>query len=286
MEKIQVDGLDLFFDEGERNAAELIGQACRRTKHLVHEVWGLETPKDCRVYVMTSWLHFLFHSAPWSWRFLLVSTWPFWYFRIKKLWDYAGGWEQRYGQRRAVGVKPPRLMAASIPSIGEQIFVKEGNLNDKVQTVTCHELTHAFSSHLNLPSWLKEGLAMVTVDRFSEKATVQQGTLDLLERWTDKAGYGGIQKIRLERQDAAIYLYVRGYWLTRWVEDVRPGLLRELLSKRYGEGVVERRLASAFGLGLEEFWRNVDGLVVAHFKHEEKPNEPIPLTVPAIGNGP
>jgi len=40
----------------------------------MRELWGLEAPAECRVYVMTSWLRFLFHSAPWPWRIFLAVT--------------------------------------------------------------------------------------------------------------------------------------------------------------------------------------------------------------------
>ena len=113
METRSVQGLGLFYDVEESEAAELIGQACAQTVQLIHEYWGLETPEDLRVYVMTSWLHFLFHSPPWPWRILVGAALPFLYFRIHRMWPYVGGWEQRYGQRRAVGVKPPWLMASS-----------------------------------------------------------------------------------------------------------------------------------------------------------------------------
>jgi len=43
----------------------------------------------------------------------------------------------------------------------------------KVQQIACHELVHAFTSHLRLPVWLHEGLAMVTVDRLLQNQSIQ-----------------------------------------------------------------------------------------------------------------
>ena len=106
MESSQVAGLTLFFEADEQEAAELIGQSCAQSVDLIQQLWGLGTPKDCRVYVMTSWLHFMFHSAPWRWRPFVAIFFPLWAPRARKLWRYAGGWAQRYGNRRAVGVKP------------------------------------------------------------------------------------------------------------------------------------------------------------------------------------
>jgi len=110
MQKISINGLTQFFGAEDHDAAELISQACEKTMRLLHGRLGLDTPKGCQVYVMTSWLGFMFRSAPGPWKALLAVTLPLWAFRARKIWPLAGGWEQRYGKRRAVGVKPPRLL--------------------------------------------------------------------------------------------------------------------------------------------------------------------------------
>ena len=97
-------GMTLFYDQEEGEAAELIRSACEKSARIIQECWGLETPKDCRVYVMTSWLHFVFHSPPWLWRILVALSMPLLYFRASRLWRYAGGWAQGYGKRRAIGI--------------------------------------------------------------------------------------------------------------------------------------------------------------------------------------
>ncbi|MBU1877883.1 MAG: hypothetical protein KJ734_02930, partial [Chloroflexi bacterium] len=222
----------------------------------------------CRVYVMTSWPRFLFHAAPWHWRALLVVTLPFWYRRVSHTWQVAGGWSQQFGRRRAVGVKPPRLLEQADRSIGERIFVRERDLNEKVQHVTCHELTHAFAAHLRLPMWLNEGLAMVTVDRFAGEPTVQHATLETLRRASPQ-GPGRYRQVRADDGDALVYHVVRGYWLTRYVLDTRPGLILELLEQRQRHRELEDRLAAAYEMGYDEFWQRIDGLLVAHLTEEE-----------------
>ena len=94
METLKINGLVLFFDASEQDAAKLIGAACEKSVQIIHERWGLDIPEDCRVYVMTSWLRFLFHAPPWPYRILVAATLPLWYFRARKLWALAGGWHQ------------------------------------------------------------------------------------------------------------------------------------------------------------------------------------------------
>ncbi len=269
MEMISFAGLTLFFDADEREAAELIGQACEKSVDLIQERWGLPLPEDLRVYVMKSWLRFAFRSAPWHWWPVMVVSLPLWGSRARQVWRYAGGWAQRYGKRRTVGVKPPDLIQLGDRGIGARIFVEEADVREKVQNVTCHELVHAFTDHLKLPTWLHEGLAMVTVDMYGGKPTVRGETVEILGRWSDKAEAGADQKMRVADQDAAVYLYVRGYWLTRYLEDTRPGLLKGLLTQRYSHQELEEKVASAYEVAPDEFWGDIDRAAASHFKQTE-----------------
>jgi hypothetical protein len=265
METLPVGGLTLYFDAGDREAAGLIGRACEQSVQIIHEHWGLETPEDCRVYVMRSLLHFVFHSAPWSWRVLLGVTFPLWYSRQRRIWPYAGGYEQRYGRRLAVGVKPPRLMQEADGSLGARVFVQTTDIDVKVERTTCHELAHAFVGHLNLPAWLKEGHAMVTVDKYMGKPTVKLETIEALERHSTKAGAAGYRKVSMQDPDAVVYLYTRGYWITRYLDDTQPELLRSLLQQRQSQSALETEVAAAFDMEHEAFWSEIDRMVIAHF---------------------
>jgi hypothetical protein len=264
-------GLTLFYDPEEGEAAELIRSACEKSVRIIQECWGLEKPKDCRVYVMTSWLHFLFHSPPWPWRILVALSMPLLYFRASRLWQYAGGWAQGYGERRAIGIKPPRLLQLADRSIGNQIFVRKNDINQEVQHVTCHELVHAFTSHLKLPMWLNEGLAMVTVDKFSGTPTVIPTTIETLCRSSRQADPGQYRQVQKMDQDTFVYHCVRGYWITRYIEEIQPELLKSLLAQRLSHGVLENKVAAAFGMDRAEFWNTIDRIVVAHFEQEEGP---------------
>jgi len=180
MKSITIGNVALVYDPGEQGTADLIGGVCEKAIQLAQENWGLEPPEDCRIYVMTSWLGFVFQSAPWPWRILLGATMPFWGFRARRTWLYSAAWTQRYGRRVAIGVKPPRLLAQSdrnIANTGVRMFVEEKDMKANVQHVACHELVHACSAHLGLPTWLNEGIATVTVDRFLARPTIRQETL-------------------------------------------------------------------------------------------------------------
>ena len=267
METMPVEGLTLYFDAEEREVAELVRRACEKSVRLIRECWSLDTPQDLRVYVLTSaWLRSTFHSAPWGWRILMGLTLPFWYFRAGRLWQVAGGWQQQYGRRRAVGVKTPRLLSRGDSRLGDRIFIRESDADNKVQHITCHELVHAYTAHLKLPMWLHEGLAMLTVDRFFKRPTIKSETIETLHRLPGKTD--GSRKLDLKDPDTVVHLYVRGYWLARYIEETRPGLLKGLLAWRYGHNELENKIASAYGMERQRFWDEIDGTVAAHYSQK------------------
>jgi hypothetical protein len=172
---------------------------------------------------------------------------------------------QRYGKRCAVGVKPSWLVEQADRSIGAQIFVLDENLDRKVQSITCHELTHAFTAHLKLPMWLNEGLAMVMVDKFLGTHSVKLETLRTLRSSKNAPSPSMYQRVSTRDKDALVYHYVRGYWITRFLQDTKPDLLKELLVKKFSHRELEQKVASAYAMSRQEFWEKIDGLLVDRF---------------------
>ncbi len=253
--------IKIFNAEGEEDLEALISAACNQALGAIRELWGLAPPPDCRVYVMTSWWKFFMDAAPWFWKMLLVRAGPFWVPRIQKLWPLAGAWTQRFGRRVAIGVKPPRLLASSDTSIGKLIFEEEPDLQRKLQQLVCHELTHACASHLALPAWLNEGIAMQTVDRFAGRRTVRMDTHDLLRASPPRCKPPGYRQLaRLEGKSVALHT-ARGYWLVEELERRMPGFFRRQFAAWQGRRALEREMAALLGLPVESFWERVDDVI-------------------------
>lgn len=265
MQSRPIDGLTLYYEAQEGHSANVVERACRQSLELIRHCWDLKTPEGCRVYVMTSWLRFVFHSAPWYRKVLLALFIPLLAFRARRIWVYSGGWTLPY-RRPAVGVKPPRLIESGDRSIGALVFVQEEDLDEKVRHITCHELVHAYSAHLRLPLWLNEGLAMVTVDRLIGRATVRPETLESLVRPAGEGRPKGYRRVSVREPEELVYAFVRGYWITRYVEETQPGLLKSLLAKRLDHRELEGQIADAYQMGRQDFWQRVDAVVTGHFR--------------------
>lgn len=268
MNKETIAGLCLYYDAAQGEAAQLIGTACERSAQLLHQHWGLATPADCRVYVMTSWRRFLFHSAPWSWKVYLALTLPFVARRARQIWPYVGGWALQYGARRVVGVKPPELIETSDRGLGEKIFIQNRDRDEIVQTVTCHELVHAFTFHLKLPNWLHEGLATLAMEYFLERRIVRGETLQIPGLIPAAQIGKPAGRLRVDDPQALIAQYALGYWVTRYIDETQPELLKGVLRTRLEHTTLEERVASAYGKDLDSFWKDINCELISWFERQ------------------
>lgn len=259
-----VGGVRVADDPNETDTSAVIGAACAQALQVIEASWGLAAPADCRVVVMTTWWGFIFESAPWPWRLLLLDTLPLWAFRARRTWPISAAWTLRYGRRVAIGIKPPRLWEQSDPNIGLGIFVEETDTATQVRHLVCHELTHACSAHLQLPAWLNEGLAAVTVDRFLGRQTIRSDSRALVRDYQPKARPPGYRELSRLPGPAMAFHVVRGYWLVRYLEDVRPGFLRQCLAAPQPAHQLEAEVARVVGVEPESFWVKIDDLIVTH----------------------
>jgi hypothetical protein len=265
MDSIKVNNIKIFFESSERDTADLIAGACEKAIRQIGEDWDLTLPRNCRIYVMTSAVRFFFQSASLKWKILLVVSLPLWYLQLKKMWQYSGAWTQRYGDRVVIGIKSPDVLKKGDKSIGERVFVAEPDIKKKIQHFTCHELVHACAARLRLPMWLNEGIAMLTVDRFTGTQTVRADALNLVKNFNPKAPPQTRREIYRDKEKIAYYT-LRGYWLVMYIEKTHPGLLKSLFK---GPGVAKRinsRILLALEMDPVTFWSNIDDIIIDYFK--------------------
>lgn len=257
-------GIHIFNHPDEEDLTALISSACGGSLEAARDLWGLPPPRDCHIFVVTSWLDISFRSAPWYQRPFLVSGMPFWAPALRRIWPRTGAitLRMRFRRRVTIGVKPPRLLQASDTSVGKLLYVPEKDMQVKLRHLVCHELTHACASHLWLPMWLNEGIAMVSVDRYLGRRTISEGTLALLRADPPRCAPPGYRQ--MTRMDArTITLHTaRGYWLVDLLETTRPGFLKDILSDPEKLHFVGLRMAELLGLNRERFWQEVDELLV------------------------
>jgi hypothetical protein len=249
----------------ERKVSEVIFDAAARALPVIQELWGLNEPEDCRIYVMTSWWGFFFQSAPWAWKILLAVAFPLWCFRAQRTWPYSAAWTQVYGRRVVIGIKPPRLLETSDKSIGSRVYTELLDANSKLQHLTCHELTHACSSHLKLPAWLNEGLAAVTVDHYLGWRTFKTETLDLLRTVQPQKRPPSYRELSRMNIDAITYYAALGYWLVEYLEQLHPGFVKGLFLSAPVSQAIDSQIAQQLGIAPAEFWSMIPGVIADHF---------------------
>ncbi len=160
-------------------------------------------------------------------------------------------------------MKPPRLLEEADIRIGEKLFVHLDDINDRVRSIACHELVHAYATVRPLPAWLNEGIAMITVDRFFDFDTVKPQTLELLGGTsTPLRRYSALPRLT---DSELVKFYARSYWLTRYLHEQHPEELRRILSQRLAIGVRDGRLAKILRVKKTELWEQFDGIVWDHY---------------------
>ncbi len=261
----KVGNIRILFDRKESHTADLIADCCEATLELAAGQWGLPAPEDCRIYVMTSWLGFIFNSAPAKWKLSLIPTWPLWMPRIRRTWPYSAAWTQRYGSRIAIGIKPPRLLEKSDKRIGSLMFIEETDLETKIRNVTCHELIHACSAHLVVPMWLNEGIALYGAEQHAGTPMIRSETLALLKEYVPKAEPPSYRRLSRMRIDRIAYHDCRGYWIVRYLEENYPGLVKSLLTHHRYESEIEKMISEELGLEQADFWLKIDDILTGHF---------------------
>ena len=249
----------------EKKDGQMIEAAVRQTQELLRSRWGLEPPVDCAVYIMNSWLQFAFQSAPWRRKLVLLIFFPLWAPNARRLWNQTGGWMMRHGERKAVGVKPIRLIKRGSSEIGDRIFLPEKDEAETLGRIVSHELTHAFTADLSLPVWLHEGIAMVATDAFLGAPTVRPETAHEIARSLAAMQKMGAQVLNLEDVEATARLYLRSYWITRYLSEAHPEALRDLFSQRRPTYGYEERLAEVLGMDPDQLWQTLAQKLESHF---------------------
>ncbi len=91
MQTKSIGELRLIYRAEDAEAAGIVEDACLRSLPLIADTWGLQAPRNCRVYVMASWWEFMFHSPLWPWRLFMLITLPLWFARVTEPVALRGG---------------------------------------------------------------------------------------------------------------------------------------------------------------------------------------------------
>jgi hypothetical protein len=257
----KINQITFYYSAEEQHDAEIIRKAISKITDVLSNQYNLHPPADCRVILMTDWHMFLEEGAPPLMKIFLPLIESLQGKRFEATWKVAGGWNQRMGSRQVTGIKPGRLIESADRRLGEEIFNPYDSIEEKVFSVTCHELTHAFTDALRLPSWLHEGLAMVFTDHAMNKETVNRETLTILK----DSDTGRITRFSLNEEKILGLLYVRGYWLTRWLELENPDLLNSWLRKKLRPSEIDQQLAKKLNLQITNLWSMMDHFLAEYF---------------------
>jgi hypothetical protein len=249
-ERVDVMGVPVIYPAKYHDSGMAMAEAVEKTIAIVTEHWHLAVPKGCEVHVLTDLDEFVDQTVPKSLYHLVNLTKPLWQPRAQRAFTLAGGWMLPWPGCLAVGVKPPELVVRSTSRLGERLFVAVSDPLEKVQHLTCHELTHACTAHLRLPPWLNEGLAMRTVDHMVGYPTILETTRAMVQFDQSVLSSRAYRRIKPNDYDSLIRLYATGYWVTCQLEESHPTTLGELLKRKRSIREVTRIVGTTLNTSL------------------------------------
>jgi len=225
----------LYFSLRNKKLANTLKNYLDEIVRFIEETWKINSPENLNVYIVDSMLKFVFHSSSLLKKLLLIIFFPLWYYKAKKLWPFSAAWTLRAKKNPIIDIKSPDELKNSDPSIGKDIYTNDAygnNYKSKWIGLACHELVHAFTSSQFLSLWLNEGIAQLTVEKFLNKETISTDTIVSLKNNAGKAKNINYRNIHRMEKSLITYSLVRGYWITRYLDEKYPKLLKEIVSNK------------------------------------------------------
>jgi hypothetical protein len=110
-----------------------------------------------------------------------------------------------------------------------------------------------------------EGVAMLSVDEHFQNENIRRDTLDLLNEGRGAVGASNALGFAKLEPDEIVCVYARGYWLTRFLRERHPDILRSFLTLERTAEEFDAELARLLGVPLHLLWIEVDRGLYRYF---------------------
>jgi hypothetical protein len=263
---IKDDLKDIFiiYNKNYCREAEIVKKEYKNIFSLIEKLWGLKKSSKYGVYILDSFMKYIFSYFPVKERLMLLLTLPFWYFKIRRKWKKWMGVSNTNHVVKKILVKPIISYSKLDYGFSELLFYNENDPEIKFKSVLCQELLYLFSSYLNIPSWLNYGISLVTINKYIGKKIIRTDTINILREYHIKEK--NINNIRDIDDKKIAYNYAKGYWTVRYLEKNYPGFLKESFKKKDLD--IEKEIAEKIGISTdkESFWSELDEFLYNYFK--------------------
>lgn len=216
-----IANVEVSYQTHHQDEINIITESLPRIMRYLDNNWKLTLTRKIKVHIMDSWQESIMKSAPYYFKPLVFIQLILSYRKLQKLWCSIGGWGKAYGSNYYVGVKPIDVLTQSLSEKESSIFLEVMNPSEKLSHILCHELTHAYCEIGKLPTWLYEGIAMVSVDNIFSINTVRPESIRLIQDIT-----------LVEQINSSLKVYVFGYWMTKYLISVEGKTVNELINYR------------------------------------------------------
>ncbi|MBZ9750410.1 hypothetical protein K7W42_05995 [Deinococcus sp. HMF7604] len=197
-------------------------QVVGKTLKILKDTWQITPRQDIRVHLADEWWSGIFPhltSIEYVWRRIYRS-------RDEAIWEKSAACHVPLSRCALILLRSRPAPRISEVSVGSRLF-QPASKEEQEHWRLCHEITHACTSHLHLPFWLNEGLAMLVTDLYAERQTIQVSTRPV-SRDEPTPSIDVVQLQNLS-EDEWLAIYAQSYWRTRQLFDEHPQLLQQAL---------------------------------------------------------
>jgi len=257
----------VHYETAYKSVAVEVLQSFEKAEPILIKKWGPRNSDFIVVYICNSPIDFVFSIATGILRLLWKITYPLWARKLELFYNRAGGVTMHIKSKSYIWLRPPDAYDYVEKTIGKLLFGKIEDRSEKLQFVFVHELTHAHIGNRKLPTWINEGIAMITVDEYFSKCTVLESTLTTL--FKDHRNYNLVtyRKMANSRPIDIAFTYTYGYWATRYIEEVYPNILMEALTKNLKKNEFTRFIFDI--MGINDICGQIANDIYTHFENYE-----------------
>lgn len=248
---------------------KIINDSYNKCVKLFKNHWGLDTPKKMKIYIVDSYLSYIkyhFLSSPFYMQTLYILFFPGYIYRWARWWPKSFAWTDQYKMNPVLGIKSIEYFSKPTNNeIGKRVFNKENDIQLKIELSLCHTMLAYLLNQYIYQLWFVDGLCLYSRDLYSSKQIININTLDDLHFSGNSSEPKSLNYVS-DSIDDFVYSSIRGYWIIKYIESLKPGFLRSFLSSNESAENIIERISEAINVDSSDFWSLIDSKVYNYFK--------------------
>lgn len=271
MIKERYEKICIFYDRKFREEKNIVKNSYREIIKIIEKRWGVTLTQKIRIYILNSDLRFLFYASPTYYKVLLFTILlPYWLIVQRKKWAKKRGVCSFKTHTPCILIKPLKYHEDYYKKKFEN--TKVNNISAKFRRTLSNLFTHVCINDLEIPYWLEEGISLVMMEHYDGEQSLDKTSLTTIQEKVER-GFD-VEEINLHDEEDYKYLYTKGYWTVKYLEDEYPGLLKEVINQ-FQKNEIEIAIGEELDISNEnrnKLWVEIDNIILCYYNNQNIKN--------------